>query len=517
MALNTQTLILAFTILTRTTTLTNANIQIHEIRSTRELLTLRMGDTYIQQGNLKIIHVIELDQFQNMIHKLEKIAIIHEKDNKFKELLIYKINHSKQLYDRLKPVYRSKRSIDWIGSGIKWITGNADASDIKNINDLMKNNDKQVIINQEFQNRLNDLTALTKTIIMGGIKQEMYDLSEIMQIMFHIDVINRQLENIEEALLMCKLGIVARNLFNSDETHFILQKLQLQGIHVANKEEALELLSAFAYNINNEIYYVVSIPQLRNQTYSNWLLRPLTKNGKKIRPESTNVLTSNETFYAMTKPCIKVNTVQICKLNELKDISASTCIPRIIQNLNASCIYEEAMDEDQVELLEPGNMLIQSKHGTTQINSTCGIDQQTLHGNYLLLFDNCSVTINKSDTFANHVLHSRRIPVVLPSIESHINQQHLLLNQWTLQKMNIHNIKRLTELQTAKETHVYVIYSGMSLLTFILMALILTCYCSKPALPQISQPTAPSTTVVLESGRFQLTEGAVNNSSTNNV
>lgn len=66
----------------------------------------------------------------------------------------------RRTYDHIRPLKntRSRRSIDWIGSGIKWFAGNPDSRDLKDIFDKlsrMTDNTNKLIDNNNDQMEIN--------------------------------------------------------------------------------------------------------------------------------------------------------------------------------------------------------------------------------------------------------------------------------------------------------------------------------------------------------------------------
>lgn len=71
------------------------------------------------------------------------------------------------LLDGLK-IHKNKRSLDFIGTSWKWIAGTPDHEDfeiIKNkMNNVLENNNRQVVINQLYNERINNITRMANEI-----------------------------------------------------------------------------------------------------------------------------------------------------------------------------------------------------------------------------------------------------------------------------------------------------------------------------------------------------------------
>ena len=131
------------------------------------------------KGHYKIIHQIKLYEYEYLLSNITKIAKDYVAFNKNveKELifphvqfLIDKINNKILNLKVKKP--KNKRSINWIGSAWKWVAGSPDHQDMEiienHINNTLINNNKQVIINLQFSNELNQIIKTFNNLIKKG-------------------------------------------------------------------------------------------------------------------------------------------------------------------------------------------------------------------------------------------------------------------------------------------------------------------------------------------------------------
>lgn len=142
-----------------------------EIRdySNSQIVTLQSGQAKIQIGNFKILHDIDLEQFDKIT---KAIANTLRNDVDESHPLFPFLNHellqTQKLLDDLRPKSVRKRSLNFIGSAWKWIAGNPDHEDFvtikEKINDSLENNNKQVVINKILTERMNNLTQLTNNL-----------------------------------------------------------------------------------------------------------------------------------------------------------------------------------------------------------------------------------------------------------------------------------------------------------------------------------------------------------------
>lgn len=69
-----------------------------------------------------------------MLNDLKKLITKFDTTDHYTRLLSRKLDQMRRICDDIsQDEQRHKRSIDWIGSGIKWFAGNPDAIDLKTI------------------------------------------------------------------------------------------------------------------------------------------------------------------------------------------------------------------------------------------------------------------------------------------------------------------------------------------------------------------------------------------------
>lgn len=151
-------------------------IQVHNLNPENAALILRSGQGRLLTGYNRLLHTIDLNQIGKTIKTLEELIEKLNASGDFSKIINYKINVLRNTYFTLLPKHpRTKRSIEILGSTIKFITGNLDAHDLqiinKNIeaikennNQLIKEANNQIIINQSFQNYMNNVTEEIKNM-----------------------------------------------------------------------------------------------------------------------------------------------------------------------------------------------------------------------------------------------------------------------------------------------------------------------------------------------------------------
>lgn len=154
-------------------------IQITNLDHNPGLFTRQDGSGFLRIGEHKLFHLIDLEKYKPIFEKLLlniKRTEILSNFTETTELLKTKLRRSRDLMQEMTPKIRTKRGLlNFVGSGIKRITGNLDNDDLifisHHIQNLQTNNkmlitqnNQQIQINDQFQNRIN--------LIINQLKQQ---------------------------------------------------------------------------------------------------------------------------------------------------------------------------------------------------------------------------------------------------------------------------------------------------------------------------------------------------------
>ena len=137
--------------------------------SNSRLVVINTGSAKIQNGVFKLVHTIDLGEYEDLIGKLENgIDLRDNDDNSLLPYLSYTISQLKSCLSRLKSKTMTKRSLDFIGSAWKWLAGSPDHHDFEIIenkmNNVLVNNNNQIVINQLTIDKVNQLSKITNNI-----------------------------------------------------------------------------------------------------------------------------------------------------------------------------------------------------------------------------------------------------------------------------------------------------------------------------------------------------------------
>lgn len=203
-------------------------IQIHDY-SKSNVISLNIGEGKIIQGNFKIIHPINLS--------------FYEKDLIYTHI-IFLVNKTKNYITNLKYKTRIIRSLDWIGTGWKWVAGTPDHHDMQivenHVNEVLTNNNLQVVINQDMANKINEVVQKQNDIIKKGSKS---DNQQNADIYFKVQHIEQELRDIIYAIHWSKTDTINPQLLSQEEKQNILEKIKFNNFPYSSIEEALNFAS----------------------------------------------------------------------------------------------------------------------------------------------------------------------------------------------------------------------------------------------------------------------------------
>ncbi|XP_055621777.1 uncharacterized protein LOC129781929 [Toxorhynchites rutilus septentrionalis] len=324
-------------------------IQISEITNNAGALILEKGEGRIIAGYSRILHIIELTQFEVSIKFIENvISILPNTNGPFSVLIKATLIDVKHLYNNLQPRnIRSKRSINFLGSVIKLVTGNLDANDLQIINsnmenlktteeNLVKQNNNQLKINTRFEDRINfinDQFRSQHNLLKELSLQNNYLLTEDekISIIFNLYTLFDILNSIENAIVLAKLNIVSRFILTQKELEMIAQEIQSDGLNIQNLDDAYSYLSPTVFYRGSSLIICANIPRLIPTHFKKLSVEPLPYNNRTIKINYKNVLQHDSTIFAIRTNCEEHNDVTLCERKQLTDISNDQCESRLIQ------------------------------------------------------------------------------------------------------------------------------------------------------------------------------------------
>lgn len=414
------------------------------------MITINDGLAKIQDGTLRLVHVINIEQYENLLTEIRNYTELNlSKTNFFYPLLSHEFLQTQEILETIKPnqTFRNKRALNFIGTAWKYLAGSPDHDDFeivsKKINNIIENNNKQVVINKEYNERINNITKITNQL-ENFLKKDATLNDEIaLNIQYRLRLIKEELLNIKYAIQLARIGIINSILLNKYEMKLAIETLNKEKIPFTTIEEALEFAHVNILSNGTTLLYVIKIPLTFNTTYNKIIIKPVKKYNVITRLSYNEILQKENEIYGIQYKCRKYNLINICKQSQLVDISNTSCIPRLIRSLNSSCTTTNAQHIPTIEEIQSGVLLLNQFNGNITINNL----DHDLNGTYLLKFHNTSVKINNQYFRSFEASSLQIMPAVMqptPQEKGRIN----LLSLESLSELHLNNTKEIQLLYT---------------------------------------------------------------------
>lgn len=399
-------------------------LEVHNFATDQSMAVLEIGKSRTIEGYFSLIHIIDLDSYNDQIANMSAIVEEFGKQSILQDsakMCMLKLKNVMTKLDTLNPYRRKKRGlINGLGSAIKFITGNMDANDAETINKQLQDLENityesagimqnQKNLNQQMIERFKNLTGhinyqqdvinkfLTKLSreTSNSIKREDTILEEMQymnQLNLNIDLLSDHISDIIDSIMLAKLGTISKLILHPEETTVIRNIFKSQKIDLISDQHIYELLELQAYYNNNNLIFNVKIPNFSNETYTLYHLIPLPIN------ETMRIITkpyinyNNQSIQYFTDPCPRIENTHFCKKPAAtEETDKSTCIGNIITGKTPSCPLEDVGHISSIFQPE-NNYIIFINIKQLLITSTCSKPNFTIKGNSLIRFSNCSVT-----------------------------------------------------------------------------------------------------------------------------
>lgn len=414
--------------------------------SNSQIIAINRGRGKIQDGSFKLIHVIELENHQNFINRMH--TILNQEITTIHPLYPY-LNHEltvlQTLLDGLKPK-RNKRSLNFIGTAWKWIAGNPDHEDFEIIksktNDVLENNNRQVIINQLYNDRINNITKMANEITNAIHKENRLTDQLALNIQYKLRLMKEEIINIKYAIHWAKAGVINSLILSDSEIKLAIQTIEKENLPYSTPEEALDFANIKIISNQLCLLYIIYIPITTIELYDRLLLKAVKKNQKIIEIEHEHILRNHNKVYGITSNCKTINSLSICDQKNVLDISNTPCVPNLLNSRPPKCHQTNSQHIQSVEEISEGLILLNQYNEEIVINN----ETQKLNGTYLIKFSNASIIIGNMKFIANEKSTIQVLPAILQHTPEEDEYREILSIQ-LLRDLNINNTKTIELLQ----------------------------------------------------------------------
>jgi hypothetical protein len=434
----------------------SGSLQIFDYSSS-SLIAIKLGNVRLTDGNFKIIHFINITDYEYCLDRINQILTRFsefKKDDSYNNLnfLLKKINNR---LSNIKP--REKRSLDFLGSTWKWIAGSPDHHDLniitEKINNVLENNNHQVVINKNLIDRINKISQIQNEIVTKSRSIT----NTIPDLYFELQFIDNEIENILYAIHWSKQNIINPVILDQHEIKEALSQINKNNLPYTTIENAFNFASIkIASDKKQNLLYIISIPITTEETYdlielrSNYALKatPSIEHNQIIRNKE-----NHETFIFkknFEKSCENIEGLNICKISSLNNISNNLCLLKIMAGRNSSCNHTNKQHLSEIEELHEGIILLNNFKGI--IRDTCDGDvnnfknnTRQLTGTFLIKFYNCTIDVNGQMFQSKVIKEYQIIPQMFHTLlQGNINRS---LTMEYLHDLNIQNTKYISKME----------------------------------------------------------------------
>lgn len=396
---------------------------------------IHIAQSKIITGHSKIINKINTTQIEWAVNDIKTKILTRDNDApEMTAILKWKIDELQTNLKQIQPKSRRQKRWDALGRAWKWMSGSPDADDLNLINTeiykVIKNNNLQISINDNLYEGFNNMTEAINELVKE--EHKIYDIvtegNNLFSIILNLDIINQEIIQIQNAIILSKLGIVN----------------------------------------NRTILYIIHVPNLSNSTYQHLRVEPIIEQSLRIKLEGNDYLYGNNKLYLKTDICSKLGNWSLCNLNSLKDVSTDECISNIILGQNSRCTYESIGHHPIVTEMSPTILLLNEANDT--LLNTCGISDRKLVGSFLITYQNCTISI-RNITFTNQIIYTAEHPIFALTTGLKVTRRNIEQSTdiHTLRRLHHKNLEHLENLKVTTVTHQWTIVGGFSFTTFMII------------------------------------------------
>lgn len=471
-------------------------------------MTLNAGIAKLQTGTFKLIHIIDINGYQELIDNLQETLQKDVSPSHFLHpLLNHELTELQAYLDRLKP--KTKRSLNFIGSAWKWIAGNPDHDDFDILthktNRLLRNNNKQVVINKLTIEKIKELTHVTNNLLEIYKKNNGNNDSTKEQLVtllkYKLNTVKEEIMNIQHAMHWAKVGITNSFILTSNEINIVKEVISEDSIPFVNLEQAFEFAEIKIASDHDSIVYILSIPMTNANSCYNIVVKPV-KFGKYINKIMyEKILSCDNVMYGIRNECKIYNNITVCNRNNLDILETETCLANLIKSKPANCSLIDNHSTPTIEEIAPGTILLNQFDGTILVNN----EPQNLNGTYVVQFSNTSITVTDKTYKFFEVTQIQPLPAILQPRHSNQNIEETLSLEM-VKELRTNNTEAI-DLIDIKHTKAIAVNFGLCIMTlFSIVTLLIKMKLCRTKSKSKSTPTIINTVPSIHTSMPDLSE-----------
>lgn len=448
------------------------------------IVSIKQGNGRIIEGSIKLVHITNTTNYEQALNNTAALVQKINRKSILKPQLEHLIKRIQLLINRLKGTSsRNKRSINWLGSAWKWIAGTPDATDwdsiVKSQNDIISSNNQQYRINRKLMESTSEIIQQHNKIVeqIHSNNDDKYE-----QVLFNkLNLLRNEISEIVLAEHLAKAGIVNSNLLDKDEVNRLLS--QIETLPYENIIQALVYAEPIMVTKGDTLLYIISLPKTSSIVYDHILVRPTTKNKKRVHLQFKELLVNQAEHLGIKTMCNKIGNTTICREDQVEKLPKTHCISTLMRGLHAVCDYEYNKQE-VIEEINNDTVFLDNFSGEVfQDNSS-----KHLRGTFMIQYSNETIKIKGKIYISREIKSFQVLPTILQPIPA---QKNIKLDVDYLHDLHLNNTLKLQHLQTKHGISLTIDISIISALLIISLLLVHKFRKEKSKL-RVIQPTAVS-------------------------
>lgn len=391
------------------------------------------GNLVIWEGFGHIKHATNLTLYE-LLNDETTDATDHFPQSHMKKLLQADITQINRLIQTVNTHHRQARSLNAIGTVLKYIAGTPDHDDFERLTNtaeqLIDSQDRQFTINSELQKEINSLTDTVNKILRTE-KQKEIDTGHLYDILLARNrAIITELDNLITSIIFAKIGVVNPILLDSNEINSIVKNEHFANLSVA---DVMAVAKIKILQYNNVIYFLIRYPTPKFICRKITIL-PVAQGHLMLHlEESTLAVCHNHTV--AVRNCSD-STPTFCLSS-----SATSCALQLMTRNTADC-STTFNNLAPVTMIGDGLVVINDQLAVVEENNEAPV---TINGTYLVVFKD-HVKINNSLYYNENSTTPLRPET---SWTSTINLTHHtdILSAPYLHHVNLQNLRHIRHLQ----------------------------------------------------------------------
>lgn len=402
-------------------------------------------------------HTTNLTLYSEVADDTERLKE-HFPQSHMKKILDSDIGHVRTLITTIDVHRRHTRSIKFLGTALKVISGTPDYDDFEDVKfnqrELIQAENRQILINTRTQEKINNLTD-TVNIIIKNTKAKMVDTEHLYETLLARNrIVVAELESLMLSITLSKIGIVNPQVLDSNDL------LSINSKHSTNVtiQDLMEVASIRVLLDDKFLHFLIKYPR-PDMVCKKVTLYPVQHNYTILNFNGENSVADCENQTLPIGNCNATLTTSFCR-----KLVHSTCAQQLHSGGHAYCTSRPSHLES-VTIVDEGVVIVNDDTFTVKTNDDI---ETTITGTFLLTFSG-EAKINET-LYRNHKSIVTKLPespiIALLNVTGHEN----ILSLPYLQRLSAENLRHIEGLKNQ-------VISGPLLSAATLLVLLTLAFC----------------------------------------